>query len=59
MIATYLLKFFHSTFINNTGTNGIVSLGYVPFSLTGTNQFIGNTGSSLRVSNKLLMSVLF
>ena len=41
---------YNSTFINNTGTNGIVSLGYLPFNLSGTNKFIGNTGSSLRVS---------
>ncbi|XP_019852697.1 PREDICTED: uncharacterized protein LOC109582431 [Amphimedon queenslandica] len=36
-------------FINNTGTNGIVSLGYLPFSLSGRNVFSGNIGSALRV----------
>ena len=46
----YILSIYNSTFINNTGTNGIVSLGNLPFNLSGTNKFIGNTGSSLRVS---------
>ena len=50
--------FFHvcfplSTFINNTGRNGVVSLAYLPFNLTGTNTFIGNNGDSLRVSDNI------
>ena len=43
----------HSTFEGNSGTNGIVSVGYTPMVFRGTNRFIRNSGTStLRVSGK-------
>ena len=41
-----------SIFEGNNGTNGIVSVGYVPVGFHGRNLFVGNNGtSSLRVSH--------
>ena len=43
--------FLSSIFENNNGTNGVVSLGYAPFSFYGRNIFTRNEGTSaLRVS---------
>ena len=46
----------YSLFTNNTGENSIVSIGFQTFRMYGTNEFIGNIGSALRVSwNAILM----
>ena len=47
----------HSTFEGNSGTNGIVSVGYAPLLFRGTNHFIGNHGTSaLRVRDPLKLT---
>ena len=53
MIITSLIIIFNSLIADNTaGASSIVSLGFQTFHLYGINTFIGNQGSSLRVSNK-------
>ena len=45
------IYFICSIFEQNNGKNGIVSIAYTPVLFTGTNRFIGNTGTdSLKVS---------
>ena len=39
-----------SVFSYNNGPNGILSIGYTPYRLSGDNKFVGNTGTPLRVS---------
>lgn len=46
-LALFLFNF--SIFLRNRGLNGIVSIGYAPTSLRGSNYFIENDGASLRV----------
>ena len=41
--------FFYSLFDGNTGENSIVSIGLQIFNLSGTNRFVNNKGSALRV----------
>ena len=51
-----LMSLSYSLFTNNTGENSIVSIGFQTFQMYGTNKFIGNIGSALRVSwNAILM----
>ena len=49
----------YSTFIGNSGANGIVSAGYSPMNFTGRNVFLQNNGTSLRVRDILLAVYLF
>ena len=42
--------FSHSTFTENSGRNGIVSIGYSPVKFLGNNVFESNIGASIRVS---------
>jgi len=44
-----LCAFPSSTFINNTGIDGIVNVAYAPTRFLGTNIFMGNKGTPLRV----------
>ena len=39
-----------STFVNNSGEDGIFNNGYAPVIFSGTNRFIGNRGTPLKVS---------
>ncbi len=51
---------FCSIFEENSGTNGIVGVGYAPFSFHGKNIFRQNTGtSSLRVSQHIINNELW
>ena len=43
-----------SVFHNNSGANGIVSVGYTPMNFTGRNIFSYNSGTALRVSKNIL-----
>ncbi|XP_064396716.1 uncharacterized protein LOC135343670 isoform X3 [Halichondria panicea] len=42
------------TFSGNTGRNGIVSIGYSPIRFSGTNNFINNSGASVRIVGSLV-----
>ena len=44
-----LCLYTYSTFMGNSGGNGIVSLGYSPVKFSGTNLFVGNLGAAVRV----------
>ncbi len=55
-IVTVLL-FYCSTFMFNSGGNGIVNIGYAPVKFSGQNVFIGNNGAALRVSQLVSVSV--
>ena len=39
----------YSVFQENSGANGIVSVGYSPMKFLGNNTFVANTGTTLRV----------
>ena len=39
-----------SVFQENSGANGIISVGYSPMKFLGNNTFLANTGTALRVS---------
>ena len=41
--------FLFSTFVNNSGQNGIVNDGYAPILFSGANRFLGNKGTPLKV----------
>ena len=48
----------YSLFANNTGENSIVTIGFLTYGMYGRNEFIGNIGSSLRVSwNAILICI--
>ena len=40
----------HSTFTGNSGVSSILNVGYAQMNFTGKNIFIGNNGTSLKVS---------
>ena len=39
-----------SSFVENIGSSSIVSIVFYPFEFTGTNRFVNNSGTVLRVS---------